>query len=395
MNKKRQIKQIRWTTLTAMICVCLAAITVTADHHEPMPMGPMPNYRVTIENLSGGQALTPPLIVSHTGDAQLYQVGEPAGEAIQAIAENGNLDPLLGALEGSMAVADVVVSDMGPLVPAGNPGGTDFASSVNLMIHANHRVHYLSFISMLICTNDGFTGLNSVALPAKGSRVLFVSGYDAGTEINTEDFADLVPPCQGLIGISSDDEGTGASNPDLAEGGVVHYHMGIAGGDDLLADVHGWGNPIAKITITRVDEAANRFVAPLSGAGEVPIVATYATGHAEFKIDWEHQKVHYQLYVHGLSGVTQAHIHMGLPSENGGPVAFLFGPADATGLIDGHLAHGMIGADDLINTYDGDFEGFVKALRKGMLYVNVHSADHKPGAIRGQIGTASRYHPKH
>ena len=32
--------------------------------------------------------------------------------------------------------------------------------------------------------------------------MLDVNAYDAGTEMNTEDFADMVPPCQGLIGVS-------------------------------------------------------------------------------------------------------------------------------------------------------------------------------------------------
>jgi hypothetical protein len=35
------------------------------------------------------------------------------------------------------------------------------------------------------------------------------AGYDAGTELNTEDFADIVPPCQGWIRVSSSDPGTG------------------------------------------------------------------------------------------------------------------------------------------------------------------------------------------
>jgi hypothetical protein len=78
------------------------------------------------------------------------------------------------------------------------------------------------------------------------------AGYDAGTELNTEDFADIVPPCQGLVGVSSDDAGTGASNPALAEGGVIHHHPGVGGGTDLLQAVHGWTDPVAEITVERV-----------------------------------------------------------------------------------------------------------------------------------------------
>jgi hypothetical protein len=105
---------------------------------------------------------------------------------------------------------------------------------------------------MLICTNDGFTGVDGTRLPSKvGQTVtLMTAGYDAGTEINTEDFADIVPPCQGLMGVSSGEPGTGTSNPALAEGGVIMHHEGIQGGSDLLPAVHGWRDPVARITIT-------------------------------------------------------------------------------------------------------------------------------------------------
>jgi hypothetical protein len=107
---------------------------------------------------------------------------------------------------------------------------------------------------MLICTNDGFTGVDSLRLPnhVGDSVTLNTAGYDAGTEINTEDFADIVPPCQGLVGVSSADGGTDQSNPALAEGGVIHHHDGIVGGNDLLPGTHGWSDPVAEVTVERV-----------------------------------------------------------------------------------------------------------------------------------------------
>jgi len=62
----------------------------------------------------------------------------------------------------------------------------------------------------------------------------------------------MVPPCQGLIGVSSDDMGTGMTNPLLSEDGVVIPHAGINGGADLQPAVHGWGDPVAKIVIERM-----------------------------------------------------------------------------------------------------------------------------------------------
>ena len=108
---------------------------------------------------------------------------------------------------------------------------------------------------MLICTNDGFSGIDSLRLLKKigESVTVHTAGYDAGTEINTEDFADLVPPCQALIGVMSDDPGTGMTNPALAETDVIRHHPGIQGGEDLIPGVHGWTDPVAEIVITRID----------------------------------------------------------------------------------------------------------------------------------------------
>ena len=75
---------------------------------------------------------------------------------------------------------------------------------------------------------------------------------DFGKQSNTEDFVDMVPPCQDLIGISSSDPGTGMSDPLLAQDGIIIPHAGIVGGVDLLPKVHGWSDPVAKIVIERM-----------------------------------------------------------------------------------------------------------------------------------------------
>lgn len=207
-------------------------------------------YKVTISNLTPGQAFTPPVLVTHTRRTGIFSLGEAASSEIQAIAENGNNMPLLTALAGDVQVHQVV-EGTAPLVPANDPGGTAFESSATFIIEAGHRATYLSFASMLICTNDGFTGLDTVRLPSR-SKTVYSVAYDARTESNTENFSDMVPPCQGLIGTPSDDIGTGESNPLIAEDGVVIPHVGIFGGMDLIPQVHDWSDPVAKIVITRV-----------------------------------------------------------------------------------------------------------------------------------------------
>ncbi len=39
---------------------------------------------------------------------------------------------------------------------------------------------------------------------------------------------------------------------DPGDEGYVHIHRGIHGVGDLVAAVHDWRNPVAKITITKV-----------------------------------------------------------------------------------------------------------------------------------------------
>lgn len=206
-------------------------------------------YRVTITNLTAGQPFSPPVLVTHTDKARIFAVGEISSAEIRAIAENGNNEPLLAALHNNVEVHDVVAGNA-PLVPANNPGGTMFASKATYEITTRGKARYLSIANMLICTNDGFTGLDSVRLPSR-EATLYSVAYDARSEANTENFADLVPPCQGLIGIGSE-EGTFMSNPLLAEEGIVIPHVGILGGVDLVQDVHAWGDPVARIEIERV-----------------------------------------------------------------------------------------------------------------------------------------------
>jgi len=62
--------------------------------------GEMQQYRVTVANLTRGQPLTPPAVVLHSPEIELFSVGDQANEAVQALAENGNLGPLVSLATG-------------------------------------------------------------------------------------------------------------------------------------------------------------------------------------------------------------------------------------------------------------------------------------------------------
>ncbi len=232
--------------ISKVILMALVVLLISTSAAAASP--PERTYKVTITNLTiSGQWFTPPVVATHNKNVQLFAPRSPASFELKEIAENGNLTPLVEALSVNPGVYDLVVAVAGdppPLMPQG---------SVTFEITAANGAKFLSFVSMLICTNDGFTGVNSLRLPkhiGQTARARSIA-FDAGTEINTEDFADIVPPCPALSGVPSMDPGSGMSDPALAEGGVIRRHAGISGIADLIPAIHDWNNPVVQIEVTR------------------------------------------------------------------------------------------------------------------------------------------------
>jgi hypothetical protein len=248
-------------TALATSIAALAAATALALPGSAAAATPIHTYRVTVTNVTHGQPLSPPLIVTNYGNGQIFRDGRVANWGVQQIAENGNNQLLYDSFLQDQH--DGYVTDVqraaAPLVPKRSPADAMFGQTVTLTIRAKDTDR-ISYISMLGCTNDGFAGINAGRLPrGKGRTVRIpVLDWDAGTEENTEDFMDLTSGCQGAIGVKSQFGATGTSLTDwtLAENGVVHRHEGVFGASDdgLIEDVHGW-NPrrIATFSVTRVD----------------------------------------------------------------------------------------------------------------------------------------------
>jgi hypothetical protein len=106
---------------------------------------------------------------------------------------------------------------------------------------------------------------------------------------------------------------------------------------------------------------------------EVAPSAIHAAGIARFQLTVSPAVLQYRLDVTGVSTVTAAHIHKGLPGKNGPPVFTLF-PAPG-GLGVGQPTSGM-----LILTPPQLVD-----LLTGYYYVNVHTQDAQSGKVRGQI----------
>lgn len=208
-----------------------AVLTGTAHAQQPVS-----TYRVTIQNLTTGQPFSPPIAATHAPSIRMFEVGAAASPQLQEIAENGNPEPMATLLAGLSGVSDTAVLG-GPILPG---------QSATLLIAARAG-DVLSLSTMLICTNDGFTGVSAVAL-GSGSQTVSRGAYDAGTEANTEDTADIVDPCGAAGPVAHPADGNGRT----AESGVVAMHPGIAGTGDLTT-AHGWTGDVVRVTVEKVE----------------------------------------------------------------------------------------------------------------------------------------------
>lgn len=133
-------------------------------------------------------------------------------------------------------------------------------------------------------------------------------------------------------------------------------------------------------------------------------VETNASGAALFGLSEDGTELRYVLMIAEIERVTQAHIHLGSADEDGDVVAWLFGRATDRSEDDeraafveplkqgvsgsGVLAEGVITEDRLVGPLEGEsLDALLEELRGETAYVNVHTAQHPGGEIRGQIGS--------
>ncbi|AJY75062.1 CHRD domain-containing protein [Paenibacillus beijingensis] len=128
------------------------------------------------------------------------------------------------------------------------------------------------------------------------------------------------------------------------------------------------------------------FRAILSGRNEVPPVRTVATGNAVFQLNDSGTRLSFQLVVRNITRMTQAHIHLGRPGQNGPIVAFLFGPSKFGISTRRGVVRGVLTSRDLVGPLSGrTISDLVREIRRGNAYVNVHTIQNPDGEIRGQI----------
>ena len=113
----------------------------------------------------------------------------------------------------------------------------------------------------------------------------------------------------------------------------------------------------------------------MTGIQEVPGPGDAdGNGTAEIRITANDGQVCWDVYVRAIGAVTVAHIHRGQAGSAGPPVVTLTTP-DASGRSRGCATVDPAVARDI-------------ALRGYEYYLNIHTADHPGGAIRGQLRAA-------
>lgn len=132
-----------------------------------------------------------------------------------------------------------------------------------------------------------------------------------------------------------------------------------------------------------VSGQTTEYSAELSGAQEVPATMSTATGSFTATLDEGAETLTWSLEVPTITDATMAHIHAGATGVNGGVVVTLFMPAAPAGSVS---VSGTAGPDELSGPLEGDWDGFVEALKSGGLYINVHTTANPGGEIRGQVG---------
>ena len=199
-------------------------------------------FKITLTNLTtgepgmGGQIFSPPIFATHTAGVKIYEVGQPASQALVLLAENGDTSGL--AALAAAAGANSATGE-GLVVPG---------ASVSVVLTANAMNSSLSLATMLVSTNDAFIGVADLALfdeagmPIATTRNLMA--YDAGSEQNTERASDIPGP----IGLDADMDPPHSNARVPTEGGVITPHTGILGVGQV-GEAFDWTEPTAMLTV--------------------------------------------------------------------------------------------------------------------------------------------------
>jgi hypothetical protein len=231
-------------TMTATMTPTMTA-TMTPSMTATMTptMTPMMSYsyEITLLNLTNSQPLSPLFAHLNTGSG-LWQAGEKASMGLEYLAEGGDTSVIMTeAMDDMYHVA--YQTGTGAIMPG-------MSETVTVMgDFMTGEQAYLSLASMLVNTNDAFTGVEM--LPLSDLNVdehtqLYIPAWDAGTEMNSAMMGTMPGPADHGVGF----------NMDRDDVDFIHVHPGILSSyeltDSVLKNEHKFDNPVARLTVKRV-----------------------------------------------------------------------------------------------------------------------------------------------
>ena len=202
---------------------------------------------VTVENLTAGQPLTPPLVVVHDREVDPFEFKRPAElNGIDDLSEGGVRDALANTLirePGVLGVHSIVTG--APILP-----GKSFTADISALPGSA-----ITVLAMFACTNDAYiqaTAPFSARVDVVTTASAIASVLDSGAENNDETTGTV--PCLG---------GEPAALSDGPGENQLAMHEGIMGVGDLDPVVHGWtDDATVKISLHRAGNASEVVVLP-------------------------------------------------------------------------------------------------------------------------------------
>lgn len=215
-------------------------------------------YTVQVTNLTYSQPFSPAAVILHEPGYNVFIDGEAASVGLEQLAEGGNPAVLMSEALAATQYLDAVATD------GATPPRSIGATSTLLVPLLDVDSLRLSLATMLVDTNDAFTGLNAADISnmTVGQSVSFMAPtWDSGTEANTETASTMPGPAAGAAGGGGASAGFDVARDDLFD--RVHFHQGVvtsANATDaskeglstsVLTEADRWDNPTARIIVTR------------------------------------------------------------------------------------------------------------------------------------------------
>ena len=242
-------------------------------------------FGLTIDNLTLGQPITPPLAVVHDPNVDVLVYDSPDElQGIADLAEGGARDALAATLRTRPGVVAVKNLDaVGPI-----PAGTSLIADASGVLGA-----HVSVVGMFACTNDGYI-LATLPLAGTGDEVreaaIVAAVIDSGSEDNDETAATV--PCLG--------GGPAAISPGLGEGSRS-VHAGITGGADLDPVQHGWtAETTARVSIH--EPGRSQVLAPPPVPVSAPVPARPGTPEPSLPVTGDYAPPLAWILAAGLAG---------------------------------------------------------------------------------------------